>query len=134
MKRFTLSGLALVLALGNGMALADRDDWHGDHSHGWYGPPRGYWYPRYPHPVYRPVYVYPQYYYHDHHDHHDHDDYYVPLGAALIGAAVTYSIVHSHDTSYSGSGGSSDVVGCHRVERYPDGSEHRVEVPIADCY
>ena len=124
MKRLMVFGLALLMTTGGGAALADRG--HGGrgwgHKHG--GHCKHHWHPR---PYYREVY-YP---YHEHH--HDHD-YYAPLGAALIGAAVTYSIFHAHDTSYSASRGGSDVVGCHRVERYPDGSERRVEVPIAECY
>jgi hypothetical protein len=125
MKRLMVFGLALLLTTGGGAVLADRD--HGDR--GWgrrYGHCKNYWHPR---PYYREVYYYPS---HDHH-HHDHD-YYYPLGAALIGAAVTYSIYHAHDTGYSPSGSGAEVVGCHRVERYPDGSERRVEVPIAECY
>jgi hypothetical protein len=130
MKRLTLSALALVLATSTGAALADRG--HGDYRGGYYhdrghgykhGHYKGHWYPR---PHYRGVYYYS---YHDR-----HSDYYYPLGAALIGAAVTYSLVHSHDTGYSERVGSSEVVGCHRIERYPDGSERRVEVPLAECY
>jgi hypothetical protein len=118
MKRLTLAGLVLVLATGSGMALADRDrghgGHHGGHGHGYkHGHHKGHWYPR---PYYRRVYY-------SHHDHHS--DYYYPLGAALIGAAVTYSLFHSHDAGYSEPARSSDVVGCHRIERYPDGSERR---------
>jgi hypothetical protein len=124
MKRLMVSGLALLLTTGGGAVLADRDYHHGGRGHA-YGYYKHHWYPR---PVYREVYYYPRpYYYHDH-------DYYYPLGAALIGAAVTYSIVHGHDTSYSVSGSSAEVVGCYRVERYPDGRERRVEVPIEECY
>lgn len=124
MKRLTMSGLALVVAVGSGTALADRDHggWHGGHGHHHHRHYVRHWYPR---PYYRTVYYYPR---------HHHGDYYAPLGAALIGAAVTYSIFHSHDGGYAGSSGSSDVVGCHRIERYPDGSERRVEVPLAECY
>ncbi|HEY6131003.1 MAG TPA: hypothetical protein VIV27_03245 [Halioglobus sp.] len=128
MKRLTLSALALVLATGTGTALADRG--HGDHHRGKHGHGHGHkhghynrhWYPR---PYYQRMYYYP------HHEHHS--DYYAPLGAALIGAAVTYSLFHRDDAGYRSSG-SSDVVGCHRIERYPDGSERRVEVPLAECY
>jgi hypothetical protein len=128
MKRLMLSGLVLVLATSSGTTLADRDGWHGHrgrghgHKHGHYC---RHWHPQ---PYYRTVHYYPRHHY------HDHDDYYVPLGAALIGAAITYSIFHSHDGANSGSSRSSDVVGCHRIERYPDGSERRVEVPLAECY
>lgn len=130
MKRLTLSGLVLVLATGSGMALADRDRGHGGyrgghgHSHGYkHGHHRGYSYPRHYH---RNVYYYPR--------HVHHGDYYYPLGAALIGAAVTYSFYHGHDAGYSSRAGSSEVVACHRIERYPDGSERRVEVPLSQCY
>ena len=112
------------------MALADRGHgYRGGHGHGHgykHGHHRTHWYPR---PYYRTVYYYPS-----HHHHNHHSNYYEPLGAALIGAAITYSIFHSHDSGYSGSSGGSDVVGCHRIERYPNGSERRVEVPIAECY
>jgi len=133
MKRLKVYGLVLVLATGSGMALADRDRGHGNHRdghghghkhHGYkHGHHQGHWYPR---PYYRNVYYYPR------HDHHS--DYYYPLGAALIGAAVTYSLYHGHDASYSERVGSTEVVGCHRIERYPDGSERRVEVPLGECY
>jgi len=131
MKRLTVYGLVLVLATGSGMALADRDRGHGNHRgghghkhHGYkHGHHQGHWYPR---PYYRNVYYYPR------HDHHS--DYYYPLGAALIGAAVTYSLYHGRDAGYSERAGSTEVVGCHRIERYPDGSERRVEVPLGECY
>jgi hypothetical protein len=130
MKRLMVSGLALLLTTGGGAVLADHDHgdyYHGGRGHGYrYGYYQPHWYPR---PYYREVYFYPS------HDYHHHDnDYYYPLGAALIGAAVTYSIVHTHDTSYSTTSSSSvEVVGCHRIERYPDGSERRVEVPLEEC-
>lgn len=125
MKRLVISGLALLLTTGGGAALADRG--HGKHHHGGHGYKHGHhhkshWYPR---PYYRKVYYYPR------HDYHHRDNYY-PLGAALIGAAVTYSLYHAHDGGYSAS--NSEVVGCHRIERYPDGSERRVEVPLGECY
>ncbi|MEZ5573056.1 MAG: hypothetical protein R3E64_13670 [Halioglobus sp.] len=134
MKRLTSLGLALVMAAGGSAALADRkhddhrDEHRGGHGneykHGYkHGYNRGHWYPR---PYYRNVYYYPRPYY-------EHN-YYNPLGAALIGAAVTYSIYHAHDAGYAMSSTSSEIVGCHRIERYPNGSERRVEVPLSECY
>jgi hypothetical protein len=140
MKRLTSMGLAILLATGGGAALADRG--HGDDHHGGHGPGygkgyehhyhEGHWYPR-------PYYPRPYYYPRPHYDR----EYYYPLGAALIGAAVTYSLFHTHDgarcyenhvVSYSAPAASAEVVGCHRIERYPDGSERRVEVPVSECY
>jgi hypothetical protein len=135
MKRLTSLGLTILLATGGGAALADRghgDDYHGGHGRGhgkryehhYHG---GHWYPR------------PYYYSRPHYNR----DYYYPLGAALIGAAVTYSLFHTHDgarcyehhvVGYSAPIASTEVVGCHRIERYPDGSEQRVEVPVSECY
>jgi len=129
MKRLTSTVLALLLVIGGNMALADRGE--GGNHQGWrghgykHGHHKGHWNPR---PYYREVHYY------SHHDHYRDRDYYYPLGAALIGAAVTYSIFHSHDNGYSGSGASTEVVGCHRIERYPDGSERRVEVSMSECY
>jgi hypothetical protein len=126
MKRLTSLGLALLLATGGSAALADRghgDHHRGGHGHGYkHGHHNGHWYPR---PYYRNVYYSRPYYEHN---------YYAPLGAALIGAAVTYSIFHAHDADYTTSSTRPEVVGCHRIERYPDGSERRVEVPLSECY
>ena len=92
------------------------------HNYRHYRPFRG---GRYYGGYYRPNYYYPSY-----------------LGAALIGSAITYSLYHTHNgaycydshgnDSYRRSSG-SEVVGCHRMERQPDGSQRRVEVPMSQC-
>jgi len=138
MQRLISLGLALLLAIESGATQAGRghgDRHHGGHGHGHkhkHGHHRDHWYPR---PHHTRVYYYPR---------HDYDhDYYYPLGAALIGAAISYSLYHAHDgvrcyeshgTSYSAPSVRTEVVGCHRIERYPDGSERRVEVPTSECY
>ena len=94
-------------------------------SRGYYGPYRG---PRISRGYYRPNY-YPSY-----------------LGAALIGSALSYSLYHTHNGAYcydnhgndnyqpsSGGRSYSEVVGCHRIEQLPDGSERRVELPMSQC-
>ncbi len=147
MKRVTAIGLVAVLATGSGAALADRDggkhhkgNGHGhnsgkhydrDYHHGgkhWRGGPTYNVY------VARPYYRHRVYY----------RPYYYPLGAALAGAAVSYSLYHTHDglrcnevhsnVGYSPAGSSSEVVGCYRIEHYPDGSERRVDLPVSECY
>ncbi len=69
------------------------------------------------------------------------------MGAALVGAAVSYALYHSHDGAscyedhgYSSSSygySSSDsyrVAGCHRIEQLPDGTVRRIEMPLSACY
>jgi hypothetical protein len=160
MKRLTVLGLGLLLATGAGATLADggrHDDHHGDDHRGNYGKGhdngnhnghgnssyknynKGYnmghsyhvYYHGYPRVYYYPRPNYDRYYYY-------------PLGAALIGSAVNYSLYHTHDgarcyenhqtSSYSPAGADPEVVGCHRIERYPDGTERRVDVPLSECY
>lgn len=64
------------------------------------------------------------------------------LGAALVGSALTYSLYHLHDGAVCYDSHpeprdrhyrSSEVVGCHRIERHADGSQVRVDVPMAEC-
>lgn len=137
MKRLMVFGLALMLATSAGVAQAGRGNdkhyrGHGhayDHGHK-HGHHKGHGRPG---PYYRDVHHAPHYTPHHAPHHGHHGDYFAPLGAALIGAAVTYSLIHAHDTRPVASG-PAQVVGCHRVERYPDGGERRVEVPIAECY
>ena len=84
---------------------------------------------------------YTPYRYYRGHYHHDYYPSYV--GAALLGSAITYILFHTHDgeycsdnhgyDSYRQSSRSIEVVGCHRIERFPDGSERRVEVPMSQC-
>jgi hypothetical protein len=91
-----------------------------------------------------------------HHSSHYRRDNVFPalLGAAIVGSVINHSLYHTHggavcydkhsDASYSNydnaynsgsrSVGYSEVSGCHRIERMPDGSERRVDVPISQCY
>ncbi len=138
MKRLTVYGLAFLLVAGTTAALAGgrghggysggHHNRHGGHHYNHYRPSRHYGhhgghYSGY----YRPNYYYPSY-----------------LGAALIGSAFSYSLYpshngaacydsHSSDRYQQRSSGYSEVTGCHRIERLPDGSERRVEVPISQC-
>ncbi len=137
MKQMISIALALLLTTGGTQALADRGrhdghdrhhgggQWQGyQHGHGHWK--RGHWYPA-------PRYYYPRV---------DYNRYvYYPLGAALVASAVNYSLYHSHGglpcyeqhaTTYSPP--APEVVGCHRIERYPDGSQRRVDVPLSECY
>jgi hypothetical protein len=142
MKQLTVYGLAFLLVAGTTAALAggrghggysgDHHYRHGGHHYNHYRPYRHYGhnggnYGRHYSGYYRPNYYYPSY-----------------LGAALIGSAFSYSLSHSHNgaTCYDShasdryqqrSSGYSEVTGCHRIERLPDGSERRVEVPISQC-
>jgi hypothetical protein len=86
-----------------------------------------------------------------HHGYYNRSYYYPSyLGAALFGSALTYSLYHTHNGNqcyenhgnngsngnYGGgsySGSNTEVVGCHRIEQLPDGSERRVEVPLSQC-
>jgi len=78
---------------------------------------------------------------------HYRNDYSGYLGAALLGSAITYTLVHRHNGAdchdnhgyrdtrdyrdrYSNR---YDVVGCQRIERYANGSERRVSVPLSQC-
>ena len=150
MKQLTIFVIALSLFTVNAGALAGgkgHGNKHGNqhyqqkgykhgndnyrkHHYKHYRPYRG---PRVYRGYYRPNYYYPSY-----------------LGAALIGSALSYSLFHTHNGAYcydnhgndsyqpssgsgSGSGSYTEVVGCHRMERLPDGTERRVEVPISEC-
>jgi len=74
---------------------------------------------------------------------YERPDYSAYLGAALIGSAITYSLSHSHDgvrcderhdyreREYRDR--RYEIIGCHRVERFADGSERRVRVPLSEC-
>lgn len=65
------------------------------------------------------------------------------IGAAILGSALTYSLYHLHDGAVCYDSHDdrrdrrrykqSEVVGCHRIERLQDGSEIRVDVPLAEC-
>jgi hypothetical protein len=138
-KKLAFYGFAFSLLIAATGALAD-DRGHGKHhgkrhyprdhhyDHG-YGHHYGHYIPyrqhRYYSGYYRPNY-YPSY-----------------VGAALLGSAITYILFHTHDgehcsdnhgyDGYPQSSRSSEVVGCHRIELFPDGSERRVEVPMSQC-
>lgn len=70
-----------------------------------------------------------------------HYDPYLPLGAALVGSALGYTFSQSGQNCYGncstttyGQTTSSNISGCYRIERYPDGGEYRVELPTHQCY
>lgn len=72
------------------------------------------------------------------------------LGASLIGTVIGHHLYHlhdgavcydshnddhvHHDRTADGDASHTEIVGCHRVERLPDGSERRVEVPLSQCH
>jgi hypothetical protein len=144
MKRLTATLMALVLAGGSGLASADRDrhdggrhggDYDHDGRHHWGHPGR-----HYGPPLKRYVYYYPRHYHTTRVYYNDYDPY-LPLGAALVGTAIGYTLGQSG----SGCNGNcttttvtqvpaATVSGCYRIERYADGSERRVEVPLSQCY
>ena len=71
---------------------------------------------------------------------YDYDPY-LPLGAALVGTAIGYTLSRSGPDCYGNcttttytNASTSNVSGCYRIERYPDGSERRVELPLSECY
>lgn len=147
MKRQLAVLLALILASGSGLATADRDrheggrhgGHHGKHhgKHHWKHPgyrSGGHWYSDrshwhyHPRPYYRPR-VYYSY------------DPYLPLGAALVGTAIGYTLSQAGSDCNGGCttttvtrSVNSNVSSCFRIERYADGSERRVELPISQCY
>ncbi|MBN7797843.1 hypothetical protein [Parahaliea mediterranea] len=146
MKRLSVYGLAAMVLLGAAAAQADRGDhrggkhhWKGEHGkhyrdrhhrHRYVHPgKRRYYRGRWVRPWrdYAPRYYGPRY------------DYPGYLGSALIGGAVAYSLFHSHggatchDSHLSSSGQRYEVVGCHRIEYLPDGTQRRVEVPLSAC-
>lgn len=146
MKRLTAVIMSLVLAGSSGLATADRDrhdkGWrggdyrhHGDHHWGHHGHPGRHYGP----PVKHYVYYYPRHH-HTTRVYYDYDPY-LPLGAALVGTAIGYTLSRSGSdcygncttTTYS-SAPVSNVSGCYRIERYPDGGERRVELPLSECY
>ncbi len=156
MKKLIVTVIAATLLGATTGALADGRHKHGHHKHhGWKyhddrkyykGYNRGYkkgykhgYRSSHGHYRYKPYnYRYRKYY-----NGHYYPNY---LGAALIGSALTYSLYHTHNGNQcyedhggdtyrsSSSGGSSEVVGCHRIETLPNGEQRRVEVPISQCY
>jgi hypothetical protein len=145
MKQLTLYGLALLLVVGTSAVLAS-----GKHHNGYQ---RGYHGNHYRQQHYKPQHYGRHHYYRPHHygrhyfgRHYRHGYYPSYLGAALVGSALTYSLYHTHqgaacyqDHSRDGyrdrdrDRRNSEVVGCHRIEHLPDGSERRVDVPLSEC-
>jgi len=71
--------------------------------------------------------------------------YYPPYAGALIGSAISFSLFHTHEGAYCyedhgrrdqryRDSGRREIVGCHRIERLPDGRERRIEVPLSECH
>ena len=139
MNRLGLYALALLLVAGTTAALADDRHRGGRHD-------RPHWnhYKKHHYIPYRPHHRYPYrgpwsyrgyrpgFYY-----------YYPPYAGALIGSAITYSLFHTHNGAHCyddhgrrddyRDGGRREIVGCHRIERLPDGRERRIEVPLSQC-
>lgn len=121
MKQLTVYALAIVLITGTTAALAGGRG-QGKH-HGSYNK---YWgHSNTHHRGYGGGYYYPGYF-----------------GAALVGAALTASLYHIHNgarcydrhaDNYRSSRSYSEVTGCYRIERFADGSERRVELPMSQC-
>ena len=156
MKQFSVYTPALLLVIGTTSALARGRD-HRGHSNGHHNTHR--YHHNYGHHNYRHSYNrhrgsshYRQGFY--------RPGFYRPgfygqsfLGAALIGSAFNYSLYHRHNGAvcydnhvsgrhddrrsgsdrYESRASSSEVVGCHRIERLPDGTERRVDVPRSQC-
>ena len=147
MKRLAVFGILIVLFTASTAALADNrghgkkyDNQHYQHKshkngHKYGHKNRHYKRGRYAYKYYRP-YRGRRYYGGYYRPHYYFPDY---VGAALIGSALTYSLYHTHNGAYcyDNHGDNnyqqrsySEVVGCHRMERLPDGSERRLEVPL----
>lgn len=59
-----------------------------------------------------------------------------PVGGAVIGSAITYSLVHDHNDHRDcdhAVGERHEITGCYRIEQLPDGRERRVELPRSAC-
>jgi len=122
-KQLTAWFTTVILVLGSAAALADRKG-HGDYRH---------WQP----PGHRVLQVHK----------HSRNEYSGHLGAVLLGSAISYSLFHHHNGAvchdshgyrdtrgYRNRYGSRNrIVGCQRIERYADGSERRVRVPLSQC-
>ena len=126
MKQFTVYALAIVLIVGTTAALAGERR-HGNH-HGGYKKQWGH--SNYHHRGY-------------YRGHFNSGHYYAGyFGAALVGAALTANLYHTHNgahcydrhpDNYRSSRNYSEVPGCYRIERFSDGSERRVELPMSQC-
>ena len=126
MKQLTVYAFAIVLVTGTTAALAGSRG-HGKH-HGSYNKHWGHHnshHRGYGGGYFRGGYNYPGYF-----------------GAALVGAALTAKLYHTHNgarcydrhpENYRSSRSYSEVSGCYRTERFADGSERRVELPLSQC-
>lgn len=136
-KQLTVWLTAIMLVIGSTAATADRKG----HRH--YKPGRGHYheqrdnYRRWQSPRHRVIQIHQHY----------RRDYPGHFGAALLGSAITYALLHQHNGALCrDSHGHRDtresrgrysnrhpLVNCHRIERFADGSERRTRVPLAQC-
>ncbi len=145
-KHLTAWFTALILAIGSTAATADHDRYrdhkrfnsHHFNTHFHPHPSHKRWQP----PGQRLIHI---------HRHHRQDysrnNHAGHLGAALLGSAISHTLFHHHNGAvchdnhgYRNSrdyhhrfNSRNQVVGCHRVERFADGSERRVRVPLSQC-
>jgi len=141
MNKLSVYSLALLLVTGSGLALAGRSTGISVNVH-YNHPDAHYKRPHYRHHTKR--------HYKTHH-HARQQGYYYPrsyyfpgyFGAVALGSALRYSLYHMHQGTvcYDHHSGRDyrgnyhrQVVGCHRIERFPDGSQRRVDVPVSQCY
>ncbi len=150
MKRLSAILMSLVLAGSSSLALAERGD-HRDNHRGWN---KGHGYNDRHHDgrhwkkhsgkhwdKHHRAYYYPREKHYVHHHYRSRGYYsydpYLPLGAALVGGAIGYSLGQANDNSVTTTTtyiqNAPRVSGCYRIERYPDGSERRVELPPYEC-
>ena len=139
MKQLAIFALSLLLITGASQSLA-RGKHHGggwDSHHGQYYSPR-----RHHRYYYKPHYRRNYYQGYRHYRPYRQDYYGSYLGAALLGSALTSGLHHNHNGNscyqdHSNGRNTSlenrEVIGCHRIERLPDGTERRVEVPMSQC-
>jgi hypothetical protein len=136
MQPLTFLVLALLLAAGGTTALADGDgDRSGDGRAYRHGFDRERWLPV---PRYRGAFPGAGDFQRPGYNRYDYD----PLDAALIGGAILYGRypdpvpdnIPRYNPNYSPpTANGAEVVGCYRIERFPDGTERRVELPVAVC-
>lgn len=154
MKALTSLSLALVLAFGAASASAGgkhkhhkkhQNDWYVSVHHNHYS---GHKYRKHHANHYRYDYRY-RHRPHDYYGHRGgywryrrHGYYYPYVGAAIAGSIIGHSAYHlhgsnvcydNHDRRGDRYRGSTEVVGCHRIEQLPDGTERRVDVPLSQC-
>lgn len=136
-RQLTAWVTAIILVIGSTAAMADRKS-HRDHKHyKSHHYDKRHSHQRWQPPGHRVTQIHRHY-------RHDYSGY---LGAALLGSAITYTLFHQHNGAdchdshgYRDSrdyrdrySNRYDVVGCHRIERFADGRERRVRVPLAQC-